>query len=338
MPVYSLETVAKAKAYLDAHSIPYVDVEERSGGFANWVYHVSQSGGPGLILKHTNIIVRAFPTIQAPVDRSDSEARALSVIPALLPDLGDRIHLPVLLRYDAESHVQHQRPAGGRTLKDAYQDSSLDIPSVGARIGRWIASLHAVPPPANFEDNTTARRIYGGVYRHSPGTLERSFLDPAPAQLALDKYAPLLQTENENICHGDFWSGNVLLPVDGGSNPDITILDWEMSRRGYGATDIGQFAAEAWLLDKYRGGRGLLPAFLTAYRVAAGAKVTAYFAKRAAIHCGAHLAYWPSLVEWADFDETKKILAFGAELLRGAEQGGEEWLQGSVFAPLVKPT
>lgn len=34
-----------------------------------------------------------------------------------------------------------------------------------------------------------------------------------------------------------------------------------MVRRGCGATDVGQFAAEAWLLERFCGERGLLGAF-----------------------------------------------------------------------------
>lgn len=44
------------------------------------------------------------------------------------------------------------------------------------------------------------------------------------------------------------------------------VVDWELVRRGCGATDVGQFAAESWLLDRFRGGRGLLKAFLEGYQ------------------------------------------------------------------------
>jgi aminoglycoside phosphotransferase (APT) family kinase protein len=231
--------------------------------------------------------------------------------------------------------VQQQRPAGVRTLKDAYTDPVLDIPSIGKRMGHWIASLHALTPPADLKDNAVARRLYGGSYRGCPGTLERFGLDPAPAQIALEKYEPLLQAENSYLCHGDFWTGNVLLPAGDDPSPRLTMVDWEMCRRGYGATDIGQFAAEAWLLDNHRDNRSLLPAFLEGYRNAAGPWVTEEFVKRAIVHCGVHLAYWPSMSGWADTDGTKKILEYGAQLIRGVEQGDIGWLKQSIFGPLL---
>ena len=46
----------------------------------------------------------------------------------------------------------------------------------------------------------------------------------------------------------------------------MAVVDWEMVRRGCGATDVGQFAAESWLLERFHGGRGLLGAFLGGYR------------------------------------------------------------------------
>jgi hypothetical protein len=41
-----------------------------------------------------------------------------------------------------------------------------------------------------------------------------------------------------------------------------------MTRRRTSATDVGQFTAEAFSLDRFCGGRGLLRAFLNAYAVA----------------------------------------------------------------------
>lgn len=333
-------TVAQAEAYLNAKGIPFTTVTELSGGFANFVFLVTQTDRTQIILKHTSESIKAFPSLRGSPIRGDAEVRALTVLPPLLPhDPSINVHLPVLLHYDHEAHVQHQRPAGSRTLKDAYQDPSLDIPSIGRRLARWLAQLHKIPPPTEFEDNPTAKRIYGGSYRGCVGVLDEAGIDSKPAKVALERYEPLLHTETAMLCHGDFWPGNVLLPdaeEGGGANPGITMVDWEMSRRGNGATDVGQFAAEAWLLDRFRGGRGLLAAFLNEYADSAMEQVTAEFAKRVVVHAGVHLAYWPSMVDWTDANGTKGIQGFGVELMRRAEDEDLEWLHDSVFGPLVK--
>jgi hypothetical protein len=119
--------------------------------------------------------------------------------------------------------------------------------------------------------------------------------------------------------------------------PRLTVLDWEMSRRGNGATDVGQFAAEAWLLDTFRGGRRLLQAFLSGYAEEVGPRMTEGFAKRAGVHMGVHLAYWPSVIvpAWADEAGTRGILEFGRDLVVGVEDSGVEWMKESVLSDLV---
>ena len=55
-----------------------------------------------------------------------------------------------------------------------------------------------------------------------------------------------------------------------GEGTVLSVVDWEITRRGIGATDVAQFAAEAYLLDRFCGGKGLLGAFVEAYVRAAG--------------------------------------------------------------------
>jgi len=53
------------------------------------------------------------------------------------------MHLPVLLHCDAVSYVQRQVPCGVRTLKEAYSDANVVVPSLDYRSGTWLARLHA---------------------------------------------------------------------------------------------------------------------------------------------------------------------------------------------------
>lgn len=46
----------------------------------------------------------------------------------------------------------------------------------------------------------------------------------------------------------------------------LAIVDWKIMRRDPEATDVGQFAAEAYSVDWFRGGRSLCGAFLMANR------------------------------------------------------------------------
>ena len=99
------------------------------------------------------------------------------------------------------------------------------------------------------------------------------------------------------------------------------VVDWELVRRGCGATDVGQFAAEASLLDRFRGNRGLLPAFLSGYKEAR--RLGDDFIKRVAVHMGVHLAFWPTVVHWGSSEETKEVVVMGHEMMRMASE--DDW-------------
>ena len=116
-------------------------------------------------------------------------------------------------------------------------------------------------------------------------------------------------------------------------------------RRGCGATDVGQFAAEAWLLDRFRGGRGLLPAFLRSYRETAkhkeglssdetGRPMTD-FLRRVAIQLGTHLAFWPTRVSWGTEDETQDVVNQGFEVLVRALASDVVGFQNSLLQELL---
>lgn len=130
--------------------------------------------------------------------------------------------------------------------------------------------------------------FYATIYRYASANCsaaaEKHGLDPSLCGRINDEYGSKLNIDDDCVCHGDFWLGNVLV-----SDSSLTVVDWEMARRGCGATDVGQFAAEAYLLDHFHGVRGLLAAFLKGYRLAGDPEDT--FFQRAAIHMGVHLAF-----------------------------------------------
>src|ERR1700753_3514744 len=107
-----------------------------------------------------------------------------------------------------------------------------------------------------------------------------------------------------------------------------------MTRRGNGATDVGQFAAESWLLDRFRGGKRLLNAFLRAYIAEIGSGFTIEDALRVAIHFGTHVSYWPTRVEWGSEQETAECVRFGREFLIRARSKDMKWMEKSVLQDL----
>lgn len=105
-----------------------------------------------------------------------------------------------------------------------------------------------------------------------------------------------------------------------------------MVRRGCGATDVGQFAAEAWLLERFCGERGLLGAFSGGYRDGGkeeglGRGRGREWVERVAVQMGVHLGFWPSRVMWGTREETREVVGLGNEILRRVEGGEVGWVE-----------
>jgi tRNA A-37 threonylcarbamoyl transferase component Bud32 len=326
--IMTITTTDDLKEYLQFNGVEFDTIEELSGGTANFVWRVKETSGRSTIIKHAEPFVKNNANMPFPVDRMNFEARALKDIPLLLPTTDGLVHPPELYHYDDANHVMMMADGGTRNLKAAYTDESLDVLALGKALGTWIASLHRETVKTDIGDSVTAKMIYRHAYRNLASALEKYGFDPSLGEQINEEYGSLLQTDNISICHGDFWPGNVLP-----SNKGLTVVDWEMVRRGCGATDVGQFAAESYLLDRFRGQRGLLPVFLKSY--AKVAKPDKAFVKRIAVHFGTHIAYWPTRVEWGTDEETKELVRFGSEVIRRAVDEDWEWLTQSPLGDVI---
>ena len=320
------------KAYLGKlgdNDLDLDTVQLLAGGSANFVWRVLERSGKSIIIKHAEPYVKTAPGLSFAVDRMDFEHRAMTCVPPLL-DPNSLVSVAEVYRYDSHSHVLMIEDGGARTLKEAYADTALDIPSCGNALGRWLAGLHQRTKHIAIGNHETAKSMYRFAYSRLAGALQKYDQDPSLAEQIDAQYGSLLKTDDECVCHGDFWPGNALVNEQG----SLTMVDWEMVRRGCGATDVGQFAAEAHLLDRFRGGRGLRAAFLKGYRESG--ELDSRFLKRVAIHMGVHLAFWPTRVSWGTETETKEVVEVGCQLMKGAlgQDEDERWLAGSLLNEL----
>ena len=331
-------------AYLDSKHTAFSpdSLQRLSGGVGNFVWRMAGKSGRSVIIKHAEPYVAASARrMPFPVDRMNFEHRILSHLTAKPLVKGTPVATPECYEYDAENHALWLEDAGPRTLKEAYADHALDIPQVGRELGKWLAIFHQETSSLDIGNNKTAKAIYRYSYSNLATSLSKYGLDPSIGEQVDGGYGSLLATDDGCMCHGDFWPGNIL--VGGGQR--LTVVDWEMVRRGCGATDVGQFAAEAWLLDRFRGGRGLLPAFLSSYRETAkheeglssdeaGRPMTEFF-RRVAIQLGTHLAFWPTRVSWGTEDETQDVVSQGFEVLVRALASDIVWFQNSLLQELL---
>jgi thiamine kinase-like enzyme len=180
----------------------------------------------------------------------------------------------------------------------------------------------------NF-DNKIAKSIYRHSYNNLAAALEEYGFDRTLGERINETFGSKLATDEVCLCHGDFWPGNFVIddtPHEANKNaPILTLVDWEMVRIGNGATDVGQFAAEAWLLDRTRGGKGMMESFLEAYL--RNRKLSDEDKIRVVAHFGTHIAYWPSRIPWTDATGTKELISTGARLLEAVEANDIETLK-----------
>jgi Ser/Thr protein kinase RdoA (MazF antagonist) len=344
----SLTTEEGLRAYLEAHSKQIADIQLLTGGTANYVYRVSLRDGKTtktVIYKHAAPYLHSNTSFSFDTARMDYEALALEALPALITQElpSSRVHPAERYSYDNEAKLLCIEDGGERNLKTAYADPTLDIPAIGREIGTWLAALHRSSTAFSFSgtdakdlqtNNPIAVQIYRYSYQGLVSALAEYGHDAELGKRINEEFGSKLATDNDCVCHGDFWPGNVLVRPAGSDEQrvfDLTVVDWEMVRRGTSATDVGQFAAEAYLLDRFQGGRGLRAAFLDAYAAAEEGvgKIDREWIRRMAVHWGTHVAFWPTRVQWADREGTQKLVDIGVEVLRWAAEGDFDKLRAS---------
>lgn len=234
------------------------------------------------------------------------EAKAVTLVPSLLADAldsGNNVRPPTLHHYDDSRHMLMMSDGGDMNLKEAYESLSLkQVQDIGSRLGHWLATLHQHTSDTDIGPggNQTAKAIYRYAYRGLSRSIKHWDLEDEYPLLASEvdtTYGSMLATCDENVCMGDFWPGNVVIgPAPSGPESllSLTVVDWEMTRRGNGATDVGQFVAEAFLLDRFKSqDKGLAGTFLNAYMSHRWNErhVASYpsYMRRIGVHCGVHL-------------------------------------------------
>lgn len=343
------------KKYIERRlGLPNVELESLAGGTANYVYRLlgqnTESEGRPWILKHAAGRLSSNPDFNLPPSRMDFEARILThkledktechctdLEPSVATSPATHVHTVPLIFYEEDLKLLCIRDAGNRNLFSAYKDLSKDeVQNIGTAVGIWLARLHTETPHFNATGDSSLNNEVGVmIVRHTYNNLSSALAQTGyDAELGLkinSSFGELLAMDDESVCHGDFWPGNVMLQNSSvtGAPQILTVIDWELVRVGSSSTDVGQFAAEAFMLDRFCGNKGLRSAFLQAYYHARTCdSPSAVFQQksrlnkwmtRAAVHFAAHLAFWPSRqAHWANKEDTKSLfdLAFG--ILRDA--------------------
>ena len=328
-------TDLELRQFLSSRDIPCHEAMLLPGGSANYVWRITTLLGRCSVIKHAEEHVRSAPDFALDAVRLKFEHAALETVAEVMP-MDKHIGTPRVLHYWPDEHTLHLSDAGARDLKECYGTEEIDLAEAGAKLGAWLAELHNSTSQTHMLeelkakfDGDVARTLFGYPYQGLIPVFQKHDFDVSLAKRINEQYGVENESDQVCLCHGDFWPQNVLLTQ---KEPLIlTIIDWEGARVGSGATDAARFAAQSWLLDRFKGDRGLFQAFLSAY--ISKRAVMAREQVRFVVQFAVHIIFY-SQMRWADQEGTKKMVQIGVDLLEAVDKQDEGFLKNGILQPL----
>jgi len=219
-----------------------------------------------LILKQARSWVEKFPSIAAPVDRAEAEARFYRLTGQNI-DLAAR--LPRLIDHDANTHLLVLGDlAPAEPLEAAYSGRSLLDSKVIEDLARWVTRLHKVEIPSIDAEKFRNRGMRALNHAHifdlplrEAGVFDELLerITPGLADLArklrsddayVSKVGSLgrryLDADRPSLIHGDLFLGSLLLK----NRSEIMVIDPEFSFGGDPEFDLGVFYAHLLLSNQ----------------------------------------------------------------------------------------
>ncbi|KAI7773214.1 hypothetical protein LA080_011517 [Diaporthe eres] len=249
------------------------------------------------------------------------------------------------------------------TVKDVLPD--ISPASVGHDIGCWLRSFHewtSEPAQAPLREtigrNTEGRKLKRKITYDSfvriletypelvEGNVEqlKRIQEAMAAEFELDQ-PPKGDDGSWGLIHGDFWTGNVLLPNakwqerhHPGKEPNrLFVIDWELAQFGHRAIDVGGMLADLYERKNFKDSNAVVPAmegFANGY-----GQISDEMAFRTAIHAGVHLICWhirrnPTVPFSDPMEKVLSALALGRDFVLKGWEKDRGWFENSVLAPL----
>ncbi|KAF4441509.1 cytoplasmic trna 2-thiolation protein 2 [Fusarium austroafricanum] len=342
-----------------------------SGGTANFMYHTILDKTPaeekypnGVIIKQGEGYVALHPAFKIPTSRCAIEYESLVHLAGLHPTETTfcTISTPETYFFNPETNTQVQEYLPeALSLKDyALKYYVAPTPStlkeqcnqIGHGLGAWLRAFHGwsqEPKQAALRETFAGNKDMQGLknminYQQLLQMVDRQPEILGDARDVLQGVSDLAAGElaDESALypiHGDFWTGNILLPdipMVNGSHTPVRIVDWEMVQLGVRPLDLGQVIAELWLLKLYKdidAGEWLIRAFADGYD-----SVDDDFAYRTIIHVGVHLICFGSQTPgWGDAEQQKDVVRAGREVIVKAWSKDRKYFDEHVFGSLFRP-
>ncbi|KAK3356715.1 kinase-like domain-containing protein [Lasiosphaeria hispida] len=332
-----------------------------TGGNANFVFrgHLAKAlpnGAHHVLIKHGEGYVSSNPSFKLPTSRCVIESESLKALGNLSPTQNKwcRVRTPELYQFNATTNTQIQEYLPGAIDLKTYvprhyapntsPSKKAECLGTGKSLGQWLKNFHdwaVKPEQANLRDSATANAALQKLKHATYYVYLMQFVDKFPAILSDSRSifkevkamadAELSDDATLQTVHGDFWTGNVLLPDRALSDSVITpmfVVDWEVVSLGVRVRDVAQMMAELYMHKIFKridAGAWLMKGFLAGY---GGLDTNEAF--RAAIHIGCHLVVIGGGVQgWGSPEDVERVVALGRDMITKGWQRDREWFTGS---------
>ncbi|KAI0526377.1 kinase-like domain-containing protein [Xylaria bambusicola] len=362
------EIKSKVLANLEQTLFAAASLHALSGGTANFLYHATlkkslPDGTIDVLVKHSEDYIANSPTFKLTLFRCRIEEECLKALSdfSIEEKSSDTarfiVRTPRVYHFDEERSTQIQELLrDGKDLKtyalDTYLANTPDAVrpqclQLGRALGKWLRSFHTwSATQTGLRQMVTGNKELQQLkhYINFSWLLDRveqfpSILSEAKGVFENVKEMAAKELEDESQLqpiHGDFWTGNILLPDRPiHENSDITmfVIDWEMAQMGLPNLDFGQMVAELYELKLYKditAGLWMVQGFAEGY-----GEVSDDFAFRTAIQIGAHLVSFGTSVQgWGTPEQVEMVARTGRDIIVHAWQKDRAWFQQGDLACL----
>lgn len=365
------EIDAKVKKSLEHTAFECSSLKPLSGGSVNWAYLLTLSkpldnGAAEVMVKHGETHMMSKPEVALTLVRCRIESECLRCLSdSTFAGKADStspynitVRTPKFYHNDVENANQFlEYLPNGTTLKDyimkyyaapTSESAEPEARQIGKSLGSWLRSLVRWGASHPELRAAAAENIEAQTFRHMLEFLwlgERVKEYPAILGCAKETFAEVekaaaAEMRDETtlqVVHGDFWTGNVLMPdapIRKGMAVPVLIIDWEMAHLGVPNLDLGEMIAEMytiWLYKSIPAALWMMEAFVGAY-----GEVTEEHAFRTAIQVGAHIVCVTSTVGWGPPEQVEEAVGIGRDIIVHAWGKNRSWFEKGELACIFR--
>ncbi|CZR48705.1 uncharacterized protein FPRO_03974 [Fusarium proliferatum ET1] len=361
---------SKARKALEGTKFEFLELNKITGGSVNWIYKAQlvkplENGEKEVLVKHGEPYMASKPEFALPPLRCVIETESLKILSSdssfdntPKETHGFVVRTPKLYHFDQASSTQIlEFMSDGIHLKDyAIQNYGSPTPDsfkpqcqeLGKAVGRWLRDFVTWSAQQIKHRDLVAQNEFGQAVRHMVNYAwlhERIKEYPSILKDAKDILAQVEQMaaaekddiDKLQIIHGDFWTGNVVLPnvaIEEGKEIPVFVVDWEMTQLGLTIVDSGQMIAEMyalWLYKSADAGLWMMKGFIEGY-----GDISEDFAFRTAIHVGTHLVCVTTDFPAWGRENFEGVVKVGRDIIVHAWKKDREWFETGVLVSLFR--